>query len=185
MLCVLLTSTTGTRRTTQFTSTATLYWKFKYVCVCMCTCTCTCVLVQTDFRAIVVWKRSQVTCFVILSCPILSPSSACHWKTNVPYLFAQVIVFAPTVLARVQQAQLHFGSAAPATERSPIPQVAPEWLGRVRKEAQRCRDSLSHWREVWVAPCGWDFNRGRGCGWESWPLSRFCFALVLKGFETL
>ena len=36
-----------------------------------------------------------------------------------------------------------------------------------------------------VAPCGWDFNRGRGRGWESRPLSRFRFALVLKGFETL
>ena len=33
-----------------------------------------------------------------------------------------------------------------------------------------------------VAPCGWEFNRGRGRGWESWPLSRFCFAHVLKGF---
>ena len=32
-----------------------------------------------------------------------------------------------------------------------------------------------------VAPCGWDFNRGRGRGWESRPLSRFCFALVSKG----
>ena len=36
-----------------------------------------------------------------------------------------------------------------------------------------------------VAPCGWDFNRGRGRGWASRPLSRFRFALVLKGFETL
>ena len=33
-----------------------------------------------------------------------------------------------------------------------------------------------------VAPCGWELNRGRGRGWESRPLSRFCFALVLKGF---
>ena len=33
-----------------------------------------------------------------------------------------------------------------------------------------------------VAPCGWEFNRGRGRGWESRSLSRFCFALVLKGF---
>ena len=33
-----------------------------------------------------------------------------------------------------------------------------------------------------VALCGWEFNRGRGRGWESRPLSRFCFALVLKGF---
>ena len=29
-----------------------------------------------------------------------------------------------------------------------------------------------------VAPCGWEFNRGGGRGWESQPLSRFCFALV-------
>ena len=29
-----------------------------------------------------------------------------------------------------------------------------------------------------VAPCGWEFNLGRGRGWESQPLSRFCFALV-------
>ena len=36
-----------------------------------------------------------------------------------------------------------------------------------------------------VAPCGWEFNRGRGRGWESRPLSRFCFALALKGFKTL
>ena len=36
-----------------------------------------------------------------------------------------------------------------------------------------------------VAPCGWDFNRGRGRGWESRPLSRFCFAFILKGFWTL
>ena len=35
-----------------------------------------------------------------------------------------------------------------------------------------------------VAPCGWEFNRGRGCGWESRPLSRFCFTLVLKEFST-
>ena len=34
-----------------------------------------------------------------------------------------------------------------------------------------------------VAPCGWDFNRGRGRGWESRPLSRFCFALVFKGLR--
>ena len=33
-----------------------------------------------------------------------------------------------------------------------------------------------------VAPCGWEFNRGRGRGWESRLLSRFCFAHVLKGF---
>ena len=33
-----------------------------------------------------------------------------------------------------------------------------------------------------VVPCGWDFNRGRGCGWESRPLSRFRFALRFKGF---
>ena len=33
-----------------------------------------------------------------------------------------------------------------------------------------------------VAPWGWEFNRGRGRGWESRPLSRFCFALILKGF---
>ena len=32
-----------------------------------------------------------------------------------------------------------------------------------------------------VAPCGLEFNRGRGRGWESRPLSRFCFAHVLKG----
>ena len=36
-----------------------------------------------------------------------------------------------------------------------------------------------------VAPCSWEFSRGRGCGWESQPLSRFCFALVLKGFGAL
>ena len=33
-----------------------------------------------------------------------------------------------------------------------------------------------------VATCSWEFNRGRGRGWESRPLSRSCFALVLKGF---
>ena len=31
-----------------------------------------------------------------------------------------------------------------------------------------------------VAPCGWEFNRSRGRGWESRPLSRFHFALILK-----
>ena len=35
---------------------------------------------------------------------------------------------------------------------------------------------------VLVAPCGWEFNRGPGRCWESRSLSRFCFALVLKGF---
>ena len=34
-----------------------------------------------------------------------------------------------------------------------------------------------------VAPCGWEFNRGRGRGWESRPLSSFCFVLVFKGFQ--
>ena len=34
----------------------------------------------------------------------------------------------------------------------------------------------------WVAPCGWEFNRGRGRSWESRPLSRFCFAFVFKRF---
>ena len=28
----------------------------------------------------------------------------------------------------------------------------------------------------------WEFAKGGGRGWESWPLSRFCFAPVLKGF---
>ena len=37
------------------------------------------------------------------------------------------------------------------------------------------------WRVLLEAPCGWEFNRGRGRGWESRPLSRFYFALVLKG----
>ena len=36
-----------------------------------------------------------------------------------------------------------------------------------------------------MAPCGWEFNRGRGRGWESRSLSRFCFALIFKGFGTL
>ena len=36
-------------------------------------------------------------------------------------------------------------------------------------------------RWPWVDPCGWEFNCGRGRGWESRPLSRFCFALVVKG----
>ena len=34
-----------------------------------------------------------------------------------------------------------------------------------------------------LAPCGWEFNPGRGRGWESGPLSRFCVALVLRGFR--
>ena len=33
-----------------------------------------------------------------------------------------------------------------------------------------------------VSPLGWELNCGRGRGWESRPLSRFCFALVSKGF---
>ena len=54
-----------------------------------------------------------------------------------------------------------------------------------RKWAESCfecafSEERTHW--VLVAPCGWDFNRGRGRGWESRPLSRFCFALTLKGF---
>ena len=28
-----------------------------------------------------------------------------------------------------------------------------------------------------VAPCGWEFNRGRGRGWESRPLARFVLRL--------
>ena len=34
------------------------------------------------------------------------------------------------------------------------------------------------YRKSLVAPCGWEFNRGRGRNWESRSLSRFCFALV-------
>ena len=33
-----------------------------------------------------------------------------------------------------------------------------------------------------VAPCDWEFNRGRGRGWESRPLSCLCFVLVLQAF---
>ena len=36
-----------------------------------------------------------------------------------------------------------------------------------------------------VAPCSWEFNCGRGRGWESRSLSRFRFALILKGFGAL
>ena len=32
-----------------------------------------------------------------------------------------------------------------------------------------------------VAPCGWEFNRGRGRGWELQPLSRVCCVLIFKG----
>ena len=31
-------------------------------------------------------------------------------------------------------------------------------------------------------PCGWEFNRGRGRGWESQPLWRFLFRACFKGF---
>ena len=48
-----------------------------------------------------------------------------------------------------------------------------------------CRNSLLSRPKTsrLVAPCGWEFNRGWGRGWESRPLSRFGFALVLKGFR--
>ena len=41
------------------------------------------------------------------------------------------------------------------------------------------------WGLCLEAPCGWEFNRGRGHGWESRPLSRFCFALVLHYNTTI
>ena len=30
-------------------------------------------------------------------------------------------------------------------------------------------------------PCGWEFNRSRRRGWESWPLSRFCGRVCFNG----
>ena len=40
-------------------------------------------------------------------------------------------------------------------------------------------------RDAWRSSAVESSNRGRGRGWESRPLSRFCFALVLKRFSTL
>ena len=36
-----------------------------------------------------------------------------------------------------------------------------------------------------VAPCGLEFNRGRGRGWELQPLSCFCFASVSRDLGTI
>ena len=36
------------------------------------------------------------------------------------------------------------------------------------------------WPLTLVAPCSWEFNRGWGGGWESRPLSHFCFVFVFS-----
>ena len=69
------------------------------------------------------------------------------------------------------------GVKRPFSELSESSGVFSEQLSEFRNRFLECEIPFSDL----VASCGWEFNRGRGRGWESRPLSRFCFALALKG----
>ena len=60
------------------------------------------------------------------------------------------------------------------------------WALNIENRCFRSKSSLTQTNlkgfQSLAAPCGWELNRGRGRGWESRPISRFCFALVLKRF---
>ena len=58
-----------------------------------------------------------------------------------------------------------------------VPQTGVFVTGTLRlRRAPLCSVSF-----LLVAPCDWELSHGQGRNWESRPLSRFCFALVLKG----
>ena len=71
--------------------------------------------------------------------------------------------------------------AAQASKTTWTAELLTSRTGSFRSKSSLTQTNLKGYQSL-VAPCGWEFNRGRGCGWESQPISHFCFALVLKRF---